>query len=62
MHVSPHALMTCPTVDAPWYDTSNGQLVLMTAVVVATLLVFIVSVSVFLWHKTKCSKTAKGPM
>lgn len=51
-----------PTVDAPWYGTSDGQLMLMTSVAVAILLVFIVSVSVFLWRRAKRAKTAKGPM
>lgn len=62
MHVSPHVLLICPTEDAPWYSTSNGQLMLMTSAAGAVLLVFIVSVSVFMCRRAKGRKTAKGPM
>lgn len=62
MQAFPNVLLFCPTVDAPWYSTSNGQLMLMTSVAAAVLLVFIVSVSVFLCRRAKHAKIAKGPM
>ncbi|XP_029695344.1 uncharacterized protein [Takifugu rubripes] len=48
--------------DAPWYHTSNGQVLLVTSVAAAFLLVFVVSVSVFLCSRAKGIKTAKGPI
>lgn len=62
MHVSTNVSLFRHTVDAPWYSTSNGQLMLMTSVAVTVLLVFIVSVSIFLCRRAKRTKTSMGPM
>ncbi|XP_038566865.1 uncharacterized protein si:ch211-79k12.1 [Micropterus salmoides] len=48
--------------DAPWYESSNGRLVLMTSAGAVSLLVFILSMSVFLCRRAKQSKTSKGPI
>ncbi|XP_056879200.1 uncharacterized protein si:ch211-79k12.1 isoform X9 [Takifugu flavidus] len=55
-------LLMWSTGDAPWYHTSNGQVLLVTSVAAAFLLVFVVSVSVFLCSRAKGIKTAKGPI
>ncbi|KAM9852563.1 hemicentin-2 [Aulostomus maculatus] len=48
--------------DARWYESSNGRLLLMTSAAAASLLVFIVSMSVFLCRRAKQAKTNKGPI
>ncbi|XP_049901718.1 uncharacterized protein si:ch211-79k12.1 [Epinephelus moara] len=48
--------------DAPWYESSNGRLILMTSAAAVSLLVFIVSMSVFLCRRAKQTKTSKGPI
>ncbi|XP_034466049.1 uncharacterized protein si:ch211-79k12.1 [Hippoglossus hippoglossus] len=48
--------------DAPWYESSNGRLILMTSAAAVALLVFILSVSVFLCRRAKHTKTIKGPI
>ncbi|KAM4601306.1 zwei Ig domain protein zig-1 [Polymixia lowei] len=45
--------------DASWYETSTGRLVLMTSAAAVALLVFVLSVSVFLCRRAKSSK---GPI
>ncbi|XP_060937382.1 tyrosine-protein kinase receptor ver-3 [Limanda limanda] len=48
--------------DAPWYESSNGRLILMTSAAGVALLVFVLSVSVFLCRRAKQGKTSKGPI
>ncbi|XP_042280137.1 uncharacterized protein si:ch211-79k12.1 [Thunnus albacares] len=48
--------------DAPWYESSNGRLTLMTSAAAAALLVLILSMSVFLCFRAKQTKTSKGPI
>ncbi|XP_041799018.1 peroxidasin [Chelmon rostratus] len=48
--------------DAPWYESSNGRLMLMTSAAAVSLLVFILSMSVFLCRRAKRGKTSKGPI
>ncbi|XP_076594140.1 B-cell receptor CD22 [Chaetodon auriga] len=48
--------------DAPWYETSNGRLILMTSAAAVSLLVFILSMSVFLCRRAKRTRTSKGPI
>ncbi|XP_022619995.1 uncharacterized protein LOC111235749 [Seriola dumerili] len=48
--------------DAPWYESSNGRLILMTSAAAVALLVFILSVSVFLCRRAKQARTSKGPI
>ncbi|XP_042345969.1 hemicentin-2 [Plectropomus leopardus] len=48
--------------DAPWYESSNGRLMLMTSAAAVSLLVFILSMSVFLCRRAKQAKTSKGPI
>ncbi|XP_039974735.1 advanced glycosylation end product-specific receptor [Xiphias gladius] len=48
--------------DAPWYESSNGRLILMTSASAVALLVFSLSVSVFLCRRAKQTKTSKGPI
>ncbi|XP_062254814.1 tyrosine-protein kinase receptor ver-3 [Platichthys flesus] len=48
--------------DAPWYESSNGRLILMTSAAAVALLVFVLSVSVFLCRRAKQTKTSKGPI
>lgn len=49
--------------DAPWHETSNGRLVLMTsAAAAAALLVFILFVSILQRCRAKKIKTSKGPI
>lgn len=51
-----------PAEDAPWYESSNGRLMLMTSAAAVSLVVFILSMSVFLCRRAKQTKTSKGPM
>ncbi|XP_041844882.1 uncharacterized protein si:ch211-79k12.1 [Melanotaenia boesemani] len=48
--------------DAPWYETTNGRLWLMTSAAAVSLFVFILSMSVFLCRRAKRIKTSKGPI
>lgn len=48
--------------DAPWYASSNGRLMLMTLAAAVSLMVFIVSMSVFLCRRAKKARTSKGPI
>ncbi|XP_028281882.1 uncharacterized protein LOC114448866 [Parambassis ranga] len=48
--------------DAYWYETTNGRVVLMTSAAAAALVVFIVSMSVFLCRRAKQAKSSKGPI
>lgn len=48
--------------DAPWYESSNGRLMLMTSAAAASLLILILSMSVFLCRRAKQAKTSKGPI
>ncbi|XP_070823258.1 B-cell receptor CD22 [Chaetodon trifascialis] len=48
--------------DAPWYESSNGRLILMTSAAAVSLLVFILSMSVFLCRRAKRTRTSKGPI
>ncbi|XP_074538809.1 cell surface glycoprotein MUC18 [Halichoeres trimaculatus] len=48
--------------DAPWYASSNGRLVLMTSAAAVSLLVLILSMSVFLCRRAKQVKSSKGPI
>nr|XP_046254696.1 neural cell adhesion molecule 2 [Scatophagus argus] len=48
--------------DAPWYESTNGRLTLMTVAAAVSLLVFILSVTVFLCRRAKQIKTSKGPI
>ncbi|XP_040900616.1 carcinoembryonic antigen-related cell adhesion molecule 18 [Toxotes jaculatrix] len=48
--------------NAPWYESSNGRLILMTSAAAVALLVFILSVSVFLCRRAKQTTTSKGPI
>ncbi|XP_047453870.1 uncharacterized protein si:ch211-79k12.1 [Mugil cephalus] len=48
--------------DAGWYETSNGRLLLMTSAAAVSLVVFILSMSVFLCRRAKQNKTSKGPI
>ncbi|KAF1388192.1 hypothetical protein PFLUV_G00087650 [Perca fluviatilis] len=54
--------ITVLSEDAAWYESSNGRLVLMTSAAVVSLLVFILSMSVFLCRRAKQTKTSKGPI
>ncbi|KAJ4922777.1 hypothetical protein JOQ06_022764 [Pogonophryne albipinna] len=48
--------------DARWYESSDGQLILMISAAAAALLVFLLSMSVFLCRRAKQAKTSKGPI
>ncbi|XP_034029924.1 uncharacterized protein si:ch211-79k12.1 isoform X2 [Thalassophryne amazonica] len=48
--------------DAPWYETINGHLILITSAVLVVIMVFIVSVTIFLCRRAKQTKTTKGPI
>ncbi|KAM4735806.1 B-cell receptor CD22 [Anableps anableps] len=48
--------------DAAWYETTNGRLWLMTSAAAASLVVFILSVSVFLCRRAKRIRNSKGPI
>lgn len=48
--------------DAPWYATSNGRLMLMTSAAAVSLVVFILSMTVFLCRRAKKARTSKGPI
>ncbi|XP_012737213.2 uncharacterized protein si:ch211-79k12.1 [Fundulus heteroclitus] len=48
--------------DAAWYETTNGRLWLMTSAAAVSLLVFILSVTVFLCRRAKRIRTSKGPI
>ncbi|XP_037639846.1 uncharacterized protein si:ch211-79k12.1 [Sebastes umbrosus] len=48
--------------DAPWYASSNGHLMLMTSAAAVSLLVFILSMTVFLCRRAKQARTSKGPI
>uniref|UniRef100_A0A7N8YL54 Si:ch211-79k12.1 n=1 Tax=Mastacembelus armatus TaxID=205130 RepID=A0A7N8YL54_9TELE len=48
--------------DAAWYESTNGRFILMTLAVAVVLLVFIVSMTVFLCNRAKQTKTCKGPI
>ncbi|XP_058504785.1 carcinoembryonic antigen-related cell adhesion molecule 1 [Solea solea] len=48
--------------DAPWFESSNGRLILMTSAAGVALLVFILSMSVFLCRRAKQTNTSKGPI
>lgn len=48
--------------DAAWYETSYGRLVLMTSAAAASLLVLLVSMSVFLCRRAKQARSSKGPI
>ncbi|CAJ1062679.1 uncharacterized protein si:ch211-79k12.1 [Xyrichtys novacula] len=48
--------------DSPWYASSNGRLMLMTSAAAVSLLVLILSMSVFLCRRAKQAKTSKGPI
>lgn len=48
--------------DAPWYATSNGRLILMTSAAAVSLVVFILSMTVFLCRRAKKARTSKGPI
>ncbi|XP_031708392.1 CD166 antigen [Anarrhichthys ocellatus] len=54
--------ITVLSKDARWYESSNGRLVLMTSAAALSLLVFILSMSVFLCRRAKRAKTCKGPI
>ncbi|XP_070767816.1 B-cell receptor CD22 [Enoplosus armatus] len=54
--------ITVLSEDAPWYESSNGRLMLMTSAAAVSLLVFILSMSVFLCRRAKQTKTRKGPI
>ncbi|XP_034554650.1 uncharacterized protein si:ch211-79k12.1 [Notolabrus celidotus] len=54
--------ITVLPADAPWYASSNGRLVLMTSAAAVSLLVLILSMSVFLCRRAKQAKTSKGPI
>ncbi|TKS82346.1 Peroxidasin [Collichthys lucidus] len=54
--------ITVLSADAPWYETSNGRLMLMTSAAAVSLLVFILSMTVFLCRRAKQTKTSKGPI
>lgn len=48
--------------DAAWYESTNGRFILMTLAVAVVLLVFVVSMTVFLCNRSKQTKTSKGPI
>ncbi|KAF3692157.1 Kin of IRRE-like protein 3 [Channa argus] len=48
--------------NAPWYESSNGRLILMTSAAAMAIMVFILSVTVFLCRRAKQIKTSKGPI
>ncbi|KAF3839360.1 hypothetical protein F7725_018077 [Dissostichus mawsoni] len=48
--------------DARWYESSDGQLILMISAAAVALLVFLLSMSVFLCRRAKQAKTSKGPI
>ncbi|KAK5861900.1 hypothetical protein PBY51_017338 [Eleginops maclovinus] len=48
--------------DARWYESSNGRVLLMASAVAVSLLVFILSMSVFLCRRAKRVRTSKGPI
>ncbi|XP_029308218.1 uncharacterized protein LOC115021733 [Cottoperca gobio] len=54
--------ITVLSEDARWYESSNGRLMLMTSTAAVSLLVFILSMSVFLCRRAKQAKTSKGPI
>ncbi|XP_068591475.1 CD166 antigen [Cebidichthys violaceus] len=54
--------ITVLSKDARWYESSNGRLMLMTSAAALSLLVFILSMSVFLCRRAKRAKTCKGPI
>ncbi|XP_041648869.1 uncharacterized protein si:ch211-79k12.1 [Cheilinus undulatus] len=54
--------ITVLPADSPWYASSNGRLVLMTSAAAVSLLVLILSMSVFLCRRAKQAKTSKGPI
>ncbi|CAN9513807.1 unnamed protein product [Ophioblennius macclurei] len=54
--------ITVLSEDAPWYETSNGRLILMTSAAAASLVVFIISMTAFLCRRAKHAKTRKGPI
>ncbi|XP_024917311.1 advanced glycosylation end product-specific receptor [Cynoglossus semilaevis] len=48
--------------DAPWYQSTDGRLILMTSASVAALLVLLLSMTVFLCRRAKRARTIKGPI
>lgn len=60
--VSSPVRLLCPAEDAPWYESTNMQITLITAAVALTLLVLMVFMTVFLCRRAKQAKTSKGPM
>ncbi|XP_024122636.1 uncharacterized protein si:ch211-79k12.1 [Oryzias melastigma] len=48
--------------DAPWYETTNGRLWLLTSSAVVVLFVCILTVSLLLCRRAKKIKTSKGPI
>lgn len=62
MHVFLHVQLICPAEDAPWYQSTDGRLILMTSASVAALLVLLLSMTVFLCRRAKRARTIKGPM
>ncbi|XP_017270750.1 uncharacterized protein si:ch211-79k12.1 [Kryptolebias marmoratus] len=48
--------------DAAWYETTNGRLWLTTSAAAVSLLVFILSLTVFLCRRAKRVRTSKGPI
>uniref|UniRef100_A0A3Q3JV87 Ig-like domain-containing protein n=1 Tax=Monopterus albus TaxID=43700 RepID=A0A3Q3JV87_MONAL len=54
--------ITVLSENAAWYESTNGHLILMTLAAVVALLVFILSMTVFLCRRAKQAKTHKGPI
>ncbi|XP_071324706.1 cell surface glycoprotein MUC18 [Trachinotus anak] len=54
--------ITVLSENAPWYESTNGRLILMTSAAAVALLVFILSVSIFLCRRAKQARTSKGPI
>ncbi|XP_054478083.1 hemicentin-1 isoform X2 [Anoplopoma fimbria] len=54
--------ITVLSKDSRWYESSNGRLILMTAAAAVSLLVFILSMSVFMCRRARRANTCKGPI
>ncbi|XP_069559958.1 advanced glycosylation end product-specific receptor [Brachyistius frenatus] len=48
--------------DASWYESTNGRLMLMTSAAAAALIIFILSVSMYVYRRAKQTRTTKGPI
>ncbi|XP_068616511.1 immunoglobulin superfamily DCC subclass member 4 [Brachionichthys hirsutus] len=54
--------ITVLPADAPWYQSTDGSLVLMTSAAAAVFLLVLIFMSVALYLRAKRAKTSKGPI